>query len=289
MDDEELRALRRAKWHLDGNPVRTIDEARAFIESVGFCLMYPIRQPLVVPTFIGAWAGSDDRLPTGLQAFADPRAQEATDLMVRLLRSRTAYEAKLFEDNIFLVSASVFPYFYSLMGERMPRSAPKAGPRSEYSDLACDVFQLIQREGPISKPKMQEKLGGGLSLSAVDRALVELWSRLRITRVDYNPLEGAFWDDMFRWSPELVREGIQISLPSGLTALLSKYLDCVVAADQVEIDSFFSHFVPLSRVKESMNALSALRELSHVRVGDRLLYQVTPPAPVRPRRPVVLS
>src|SRR5437868_3184585 len=105
MTEQQLWALRHAKWHLDGKPVRTIEEAREFLESVGFCLMYPMKQPLMLPTFIGAWVGSEDRLPTNQHAFADPRAQEATELMVRLLRSRSAYEVNLFDDNIFLVSA----------------------------------------------------------------------------------------------------------------------------------------------------------------------------------------
>jgi len=191
MTDLELTELRRGKWRIDGHSIRTLDDAREFIESVGFCLMYPLKSALLVPTFVGAWVGSDERLPTWQQAFADPRAQDATELMVRLLRDRSAYEANLFEDNnAFLVGASIFPYFYALVGERNPKQPPKPGPRSEYSQLACDAYELIRRDGPISKAKLQERLGGSISLAAVDHALGELWSRLRITRVDYNPSEG---------------------------------------------------------------------------------------------------
>jgi hypothetical protein len=273
----DLDQLRREKWHLNGQPVRTLDDARAFIESVGFCLMYPMRPQVLTPTFIGAWAGSDEKLPEWQQAFADSRAREATDLMVRLLRERAAYEANLFnENNGLLVAASIFPYFYALVGERNPRQAPKAGPRSEYSDLACDTFELIQREGPISKQKMQEKLGGSISLAALDHALGELWSRLRITRVNYNSVEGSFWDVLFRWSPDAVREGIGLSIGEALSALLSKYLDCVVAAEPQELESFFGNFVPRSRVKEALNALLAARELDFVRVGNRTLIQIMP-------------
>ena len=39
--------------------------------------------------------------------------------MVRLLRERSAYEANLLEENNgLLLAASVFPYFYALVGER---------------------------------------------------------------------------------------------------------------------------------------------------------------------------
>ena len=128
MTDLELQQLRREKWRLDGKPIRTIEQARAFLEEVGFCLMYPKRPALLVPTFIGAFVGSEDRLPGWQHAFKDPRAAEATELMVRLLRERTAFEANLFEENNgFLVAASVFPYFYALMGERNPEAGAEGG------------------------------------------------------------------------------------------------------------------------------------------------------------------
>lgn len=273
----DLDQLRREKWHLDGRAVRTLDDARAFLESVGFCMMYPMRNQVLVPTFMGAWVGSDQQLPDWQHAFADPRAQDATDLMVRLLRDRSAYEANRFdENNAFLVAASIFPYFYALVGERNPKATPKPKPHSDYSQLACDAFELIRRDGPISKQKMRDVLGGSVSFVALDHALGELWSKLRITRVDYNPTEGAFWDVLYRWSPDAVREGVNLSVGESLSALLTKYLDCVVAADQQELESFFGNFVPRSRVKEAINALLAARELSFVHVGNRTLIQITP-------------
>ena len=95
--------------------------------------------------------------------------------MVRLLRDHDAYEANQFdENNAFLVAGSIFPYFYALVGERNPKQAPQPKPRSEYSQLACDAFELIRRAGPISKQKMREDLGGSISFVALDHALGEL-------------------------------------------------------------------------------------------------------------------
>jgi len=277
MTDPELQQLRRERWRLDGKAIRTIEQARAFLEDVGFCLMYPQRPALLVPTFIGAFVGSDDRLPGWQHAFADPRAAEATELMVRMLRERSAFEANLFgENNGFLVAASVFPYFYALVGERNPKLAPKAGSRSPYSALACDAFELIHRDGPISKQKMQETLGGSVSLPALDGALGELWSKLRITRVDYKASEGSVWDLLNRWAPEAVKEGVGLSVPEALTALMSKYLDGVIAVEQAELEAFFGNFIARSKVKDAMNALLAARELSFVHVSGRSMLQITP-------------
>ena len=277
MTEQELQQMRREKWRLDGNPIRTIEQARAFLEEVGFCLMYPKRPALLAPTFIGAFVGSGDRLPEWQHAFKDPRAAEATELMVRLLRERAAFEANLFdENNGFLVAASAFPYFYALVGERNPKQAPKAGSRSPYSALACDAFELIRRDGPISKQKMQDVLGGSVSLAALDGALGELWSKLRITRVDYKASEGSVWDVLYRWAPDAVKEGVGLSVQEALTALLSKYLDCVIAIEQADLETFFGNFIARSKVKDAVNALLAARELSFVHVSGRSMLQITP-------------
>ncbi|HZQ22398.1 MAG TPA: crosslink repair DNA glycosylase YcaQ family protein [Terriglobales bacterium] len=280
MTDQELEQLRRERWHLDGKPVRTLDEARSFVEEVGFCLMYPVKPPVLVPTFVGAWTGSDDRLPTWQHAFADPRAKAASELMVRLLRERDAYEANVLdENNNFLVAASVFPYFYALVGERNPKQPPKPGSRSGYSQLACDAFAIIQRSGPLSKQKLRHTLGGEISTVALDRALNDLWSRLRITRVDYSATEGASWDVLYRWSPDVVREAINLSVPEALTALISKYLDSVVAGEPGEVENFFGNLISRSKIRDAIKALLSARELSFARIGHRTLLEITQEKP----------
>jgi Winged helix DNA-binding domain len=277
MTDLELQQLRREKWRLNGKPIHIIEEARAFLEDVGFCFMYPVRPALPVPTFIGAFVGGDDRLPEWQHAFKDARAAQATELMVRLLREKTAYEANVFEEaNGLLVAASVFPYLYALMGERNPKLAPKPGTRSPYSQLACDAYAVIQREGALSKQRLLEKLGGGLSTAALDKALAELWSKLRITRVDYRPNEGSVWDLLYRWAPDAIKEGVGLSVPEALSALVSKYLDCAIAVDIAELENFFGNFIARSKVKEAVNALLAARELSFVHVGGKSMLQITP-------------
>jgi 23S rRNA pseudouridine2605 synthase len=286
MTDAELLLARRQKWRLDGQPVRTLDDARSFLDSVGFCLMYPMRPAVLMPTFIGAWVGADDKLPTRQHAYADPRAKEATELMVRALRDRATYEAPLFDEhNAFLLAPSVFPFFYSLVGERNPKQPPATGPRSPYSPLACDAFEIIRRRGPISKTELGEMLGGSVSNAGLDRALSELWAKLRITRVDYTVEEGSVWDELSRWAPDVVREGVGISVPEALSALVSKYLDCVAAVDEGEVENFLANFVPRTRVKEAIHALLSAREVSFVHVGSKSLLQVTPPKQVYVPKP----
>lgn len=275
MQEHYLHELRRDKWRLNGNPVRTLDDARAFIDAVGFCLLYPQRPAVLLPTFVGAYAGSEENLPMAQMAFASSLAREAKELMVRLLRDKAAYEARVFPENNFLVSASAFPYFYGLIGDRNPRQAPRRDARSGYSPLAVDAFQIIQKHGPVAEGRLQERLGKSISKAALDRALDELWAKLRITRVDYKLDEGLSWDVLFRWSEDAVKQGMHVSVAEALTALVSKYLDCVLAAQQEEVENFFSALIGRARVRAAINALQAAREIGFVHVGGRVLLQVS--------------
>ena len=101
MTDQELQQLRRDKWRINGQPVRTLDDARSFIESVGFCQLYPPRSSVLLPTLLGAWAGSDERLPNPQQAFADARAREANTAAPRdqQLDVRQAHPCSLGRDH----------------------------------------------------------------------------------------------------------------------------------------------------------------------------------------------
>ena len=100
--------------------------------------------------------------------------------------------------------------------------------------------QVIQREGALSKQKLLEKLGGGVSLAALDKALAELWSKL-----PHHP----------RRLQSQRRIGLGCALPLGSrcrskkasacrcrrhsSALVSKYLDCVIAIEQSRARNLF--------------------------------------------------
>jgi hypothetical protein len=284
MTEQDLEQQRAKLWHVDGAPIRTVEEARNFIESVGFCTNYPERTAPLVPSFVGAHIGSAEGLPDAKHAFADPRAKEATDIMVRLLRERSAFEMNFHQEADLIIAAPLFPFFYALVGDRNPKAPPKTKAQgAKVSELATSVFAAIQQHGPLSKPQIQEHVGRESSQAALDRALGELWSILKITRVDYTTAEGASWDVLYRWAPAVVKEGINISSPEAISALVSKYLETAVAAEQEDIEQFFSQLTSRSKVREAVNALLQARELSFVTIGDKALIRMTP-APAEPQR-----
>ncbi len=151
--------------------------------------MYPQRRPLLAPTFIGAWVGADERLPTWQHVFADPRAQEATEFMVRLLRERDAYEANLFGENNPFPDGRLDFSLLLCAGGRAQSQACSASPGRAPSirNWPATPSPPSVAAGPISKQKLLEALGGGISTAALDQVAGGLGAKLRITRVDYSP------------------------------------------------------------------------------------------------------
>jgi hypothetical protein len=155
MTEHDVMEARRKHFHIANNPIRTFEDARDFLSEVGFCLLYPVRHRIQAPlaTFIGAFSGTDEGLPYQQIAFADPRAREATELMVRVLRNKAAYEVHFHEDSPLLVSSEVFPFYYALVGEKTPRTPPRMTGSHKVSRLALDIYNAIEKHGPSTKSR----------------------------------------------------------------------------------------------------------------------------------------
>ena len=273
MTELELQHLRREKWRLDGEPVRTVEEAREFVGEVGLCLLYPMRPMTLLPTLMGATLGSDLKLPTRQNVFNDPRARRTDELLQSLVRNKFVFEAQLRGESL-LLAPSVFAYYYALASDRKPKQPVRSRVRGQASPLIEHVFLKLDKDGPLSRSQLQEQLGGALSEAGLDRALQELSTALKIARIDHDSTIGDRWDVYYRWAADAVTEGVRISDAEALSALISKYLDCTVAATQEEVESFFSAFTSRARVAEVIKALLAAREFSYTPSESRTLITV---------------
>lgn len=265
---EELERQRAVKWRTDGaNRVRALDDARAFLDQVGFCLEYPTRPAVVAPTFIGAVLGTAEDLPLGSKALVDPRAVQARELIERLLEAKVAFEVPLGDVGTLLVSAAEFPYFYSLLGERNPKSIPGEGIHGERR-LAADTFRLLAKQ-PLTEQEMLAAHGKGISEAALTRTLHGLWAKLRIARIEWldRRAESPKWDVLYRIASQQVGRGAHLSQAEALSALVSRYLETVIAAEAKEIEDFFGHIASRAKTAEILKALSSARELETRIIG----------------------
>jgi hypothetical protein len=202
-----------------------------------------------------------------------------------LLQEHGAFEVSLSGGRALVTAAALLPFFFALTGDRNPKAPPRFGPQgSKISPLAITVFDALQKHGPLTKGRLRDLIGGGASDAALDRALNELWSILKIVRVDQREREGAVWDVLYRWAPDAVKEGLNISAPEAISALLGKYLETVIGATQQEIEELFSQLTSRSKVRDAVHALLAARELNLVPMGTKTMIRLTPLAEMPGRR-----
>ena len=145
-----------------------------------------------------------------------------------------------------------------------------------YAAAACGIWILGEGNADMDLTASAAKPSLSAGLLKEQAAKTLAGRSIRLQRSVTTSKKDKRKDELSRWAPDAVREGVGLSVPAALSALVSKYLDCVIAADQGEVETFFSNFVPRSRVKEAVNALLAARELTFLHVGSRSLLQVTP-------------
>src|ERR1051325_1970304 len=143
MTEQELEKLRRDKWRISGQPIATFEDGHVFLDSVGLCVMYPLKPAELLPSFLAAVVGDDRGLPAPKQAFADERAQRAIELGNRLVAQGAAFESNVFPENCLLLSMTVFPYFFVLASERAPGVH-----REPLSQLASMTWKILESAGP---------------------------------------------------------------------------------------------------------------------------------------------
>ena len=278
MTSEQLQTTRAQRWRQASNPIVTADDARTWIDGVGFCLFLPRRAQFSasVPSFVEAVGGVVTDAPTR------EAVESAASLLHRLAAEGAVVPLNLFgvaafgaagalgasDQPDFLVSRAALPYVFSLVGGRNWKTSPggKASP------LMVEVWTLLDGEGALTAQEIQTALGRELTEAAVLRALVELWNGLRVIPV--------YAGDVTRWELTQARFAAEmtasqkVAQATALSALVSLYLEAVLAASSEEIETFLSPLTARSRVREVVNGLSATRQLQIVSVAAQPLLHL---------------
>ena len=247
----------------------TLDEATAWIDAMGLCLFLPQRNQFVTPapSFVEACIGAPSDTPSPTEI------DNARGLMIRLTESGTALPLSLLgahtDQPDFLASRDAFPYIFSLRGGRNWKTPPpKASP------LVVEIWRLLERGASLEATEIQAVLGREITETAALRGLLELWGSLRVMPVHAQ-------DSPTRWELtqarfyEAMNAANKIAQTTGLSALVSLYLESVIAATPEEIETFLSPLVARSKVREVVNGLAATRQIAIVPVGTHTMYYIT--------------
>ena len=266
---EQLQQVRAERWRHIANPLLTADDAREWLNAAGLTLFLPRRQQFLAPapSFVEACAGAPSETPSR------EAIDNAASLMHRLVAESAIIPLNLFgtpsETPDFLATREAFPYLFSLRGTRDWKTAPGG----KTSPLVLEIWKQLDKESAMTAGEIQSALGRELTEAAVLRGLMELWSNLRVIP-EFEGSARTRWSlTQAKFKDSLTAAG-KVSQTAALSALVSLYLESVLAASSEEIETFLSPLTSRSKVRETVNGLVATRQISLVPVGTQSMFHI---------------
>jgi hypothetical protein len=241
---EAVEALRDIRYHRTPDLRVTSEQgARAFVDEVGFCFLFG-EKGVEIPTLWAAVAGSRRIVPN---SHHDPDIGRVWQWKDTLPTKGEIYYGKLLRNKPTLVSLDLLPAFYAL--------SPNYGDPLDYledyeagqlSVEAKNVYEALLEEGALATSRLRQVAGlsgGGRVARLFDRAITELQTQLRITKVgisDANRWGYAYVYDLFwRQFPEVPERARAISTDQAMDTLLLRYLRNVVIQSEAACRRLF--------------------------------------------------
>jgi hypothetical protein len=245
-------ALRRREGRYCRTPerrIQTIGQARAFVERVGFCFLWPIKG-IEMPSLFHAIAGQVRSVPN---EHNDPDLSRCWGWKDRALGQRWWYYGKLLRRRATLVSLELLPAFYAC--------SDNYGSLDDYLDEyragtmtaeAKRIYEALLEHGPLDTVRLRREahLAAERAKSRFERALIELQVGLKVLPIGV--AEAGAWRYAFvyelvqRHYPDLPPRAREIKRSQARRTLVGRYLENVVVADRRMLERVF-HVLRWSR------------------------------------------
>jgi hypothetical protein len=222
--------------------LRTVEEARAFVDEVGFCHFWPIKGA-ELPNLFHAIAGRVRPVP---MEHGDPDISKCWGWKDQSLGKRWWYYGKLLRRRATLVSLDVLPAFYACTenyGDLLDYLEEyRAGTMTAEAKW---IYDALLEYGPLDTIRLRReaRMSAESAKSRFDRALVELQVGLKVLPIgvaEVGAWNYAFTYELFqRWFPEVPEQARAIKRSEARRVLVQRYLDNVVAADRRMIAKVF--------------------------------------------------
>ena len=270
---EQLAANRITLWHQGGDALLTLESLRAWLNKAGLVLYTPraAQLPAPAPSLVEAVLGAPNLESTMVEN------SEARSLLARLIGEGSAVPLNLLgttgETPDFVVSAAVFPYIFTVRGDKAWKLPPATQGPVKVSPLALAAYEALARRVTLSAAELVDELGKEVTEGAVLRALSELWAHLRVIPVPQN--DGpTMWELTSTRFTKQIKAGANAGQPKALSALISLYLGMAVVATEEEIETILSPLASRSRIRDVVHALMGARELETIAVDGRTVVHV---------------
>ena len=295
----QVADVRLKQWHQQGEALLTIENLRGWINAAGLVLFAPrpqIASP--APSLVEAVLGAPNPNPTLEQT------SEARSLLARLVADGLAVPLNLLgagpatvhagapgDTPDFVASTAVFSYVFTLRGDKAWKQPPTTSGALKVSNLGLAIHEALSQRGPLSAYELTTEVGKEVTEAAVLRALIELWTHLRVLPLAQPDGRPTLWELSSARFTKQIKAGANAGQPSALSALISLYLGQAVVASEDEIESFLSPLASRSRIRDVIHALLSARQLDTMAVEGRTMLHLagTLPAFLAPQAAVAES
>jgi hypothetical protein len=240
----ELQAARAERYRQRPElKIRTEEQALAFIDEVGLCLLFSARD-IELPSLWGALCGGDRPVPSHHDDRELGLAWSWKDTLP--IAGRVLYGKFLRKKPVF-ISLELAPYFYALSPNY---GQPDEDYLQDYQDgrlsvEAKQVYEVLLDQGalPTSRLRIEAGLSGKGNAGRFDRALAELQMDMRIGKVaisDANRWGYCYVYDLLpRHFAGVVEAAGEITGGQARETILLRYLRTVVAATPHQVSLLF--------------------------------------------------
>jgi hypothetical protein len=248
--------------------VRSVEEARAFVEEVGFCHFWPIKG-VELPNLFHAIAGRVRPVP---MEHDDPDIGKCWGWKDDSLDKKWWYYGKFLRRRATLISLAELPYFYALS----ENYGSLDDYRQEYEDgrmtaEAKATYEAILEHGPLDTIRLRReaRMSAKDAKSRFERALVELQVGLKVLPVGI--AEAGSWRYAFiyeivqRHFPGLPEQARHIGRGEAHRHILLRYLRAVIAATSAQVIRLFGW-----NADEMERAAAKLEEAGEIERGVRI-------------------
>jgi 23S rRNA pseudouridine2605 synthase len=272
-NETQLAGARKKGWHQAGEALLTLEDAKAWVAECGVVLFAPQTRAVATaaPSLVEATLGTTNAAPTAAEL------DVARGFVARMVADGSVVPLNLLggpgDEPDFVVSAQVFPYIFTLRGDKAWKQPPSTSGAVKVSPLALKVYETLAEKGAMTAAELALELGREVTEPAILRSLVELWTQLRVLPLLQQGEGATMWELTSKRFTKAIKSGANAGQPTALSALISLYLARVIGATEEEIETFLSPLTSRSRVREVLHALTAGRQLETVVVeGKTLLY-----------------
>jgi hypothetical protein len=221
-----------------GQTVRTLANVSRFIDHVGFCVLFPVRN-VPLPSLYYAVA---KRPPTGWGQYAQLIWKWKDELPKR----RRAFYAKYFKGRGTFISLKLLPHFLAMHGTGIePTEAEAFYEAGRVSHDALELWQALAKDGPIATLELRHacKMETPAGNKRFKKAMLELQGLLIVTHSGAEQETDAWASNRFdlvaRVFPRQAAQAAKISAEDARTAIAVKYRTLYPSASPVQMARLF--------------------------------------------------